>query len=56
MSALIPAVLVVQNDGKVTSQNRAARRLLGEKKASIAGMQWAGSMAPKGCRASAIVP
>ncbi|MCB1702997.1 MAG: hypothetical protein KDI14_19470 [Halioglobus sp.] len=32
MSALIPAVLVVQNDGKVTSQNRAARRLLGEKK------------------------
>lgn len=32
MTAVIPAVLVVQNDGKVTSQNKAARRLLGERK------------------------
>jgi DNA-binding CsgD family transcriptional regulator len=31
MSAQIPAVLVVQNDGTVASQNRAARRLLGDK-------------------------
>ena len=32
MSGQIPAVLVVQNDGAVISQNRAARRLLGNKK------------------------
>jgi DNA-binding CsgD family transcriptional regulator len=32
MSAQVPAVLVVQNDGTVATQNRAARRLLGEKK------------------------
>lgn len=31
MSGQIPAVLVVQNDGAVISQNRAARRLLGNK-------------------------
>lgn len=30
MFSLIPAVLVVQSDGKVASQNRAAKQLLGE--------------------------